>query len=87
MDTERGAVIGMAGALDYFLARFIKSRLVNDKDVAGPMFNETGPLGSYGTRVRSGYLMGLYPKLIYKDFTPHTPDEVPISGALALSSP
>ena len=59
--SERGAALAHAAALDDCLLSYIKTVLVDDKRALGDLFGSRGSLGTYGSRVRLGYLLGLYP--------------------------
>lgn len=57
--TERGAALAICAALDHALGELIKSRMIDDNDAKEWMFNDVGPLGNFGIRIRIAYLMGI----------------------------
>lgn len=66
---ERGAVVSMVAFLDHALGEALQARMIKDPEgVKRQMFSETGPLGSYGVRVRLGYLLGMFKHSTYRDF-------------------
>jgi len=57
---DRSAAIVAAALLDAKLDRYLRSALIQDADALDSMFKERGPLGSFGSRINLGYLLGVY---------------------------
>jgi DNA-binding MltR family transcriptional regulator len=68
-ETERGAALAVAATLDHSLGDLLKSWMIDDHDVLSSMFSDMAPLGSFGSRIRLGYLLGVYGRNFYKDLT------------------
>lgn len=63
---DRGAGIIAAAVLQDILLEAIKSRLDRGTPIEPNLFKQGGALGSFGTQIDLGFLMGLYPETIRK---------------------
>ena len=56
-----------ATVIDDRLALVIRSRLRNDQKIARDLFGIGGPIGDFGTKIKLGYMLGIYSKLGYEE--------------------
>jgi DNA-binding MltR family transcriptional regulator len=66
-ETDRGAVLMSAGYLDDKLKELIERRLVQDKKILRRVFDFTGALGIFSSRIDFVYLLGIIPKNAQRD--------------------
>jgi len=66
-ETDRGCALMAAAFLDEKLKDLLKANLVNDTKLAHKVFDASGPLGSFSSRIDMAYLQGLIPKNAHRD--------------------
>jgi DNA-binding MltR family transcriptional regulator len=66
LHTERGAALMSAASLDAKLVDVLKAHMINSS-LKAMMFREGGPLGSFSTRIRLAYLLGIISKPVYHE--------------------
>jgi DNA-binding MltR family transcriptional regulator len=66
-ETDRGCALMAAAFLDETLKELLKANLVNDTKLAHKVFDASGPLGSFSSRIDMAYLLGLIPKNALRD--------------------
>lgn len=66
-ETDRGCALMAAAFLDERLVDLIQSNLVNDERMSKKVFESSGPLGSFSSRIDIAYLMGLIPMNAVRD--------------------
>jgi hypothetical protein len=66
-ETDRGCALMAAAFLDERLMDLLKANLVNDDRMSQKVFDSSGPLGSFSSRIDMAYLMGLIPKNALRD--------------------
>ena len=59
-DSDRAAAIIAAAYLEDRLRDALRARLVTDEKIESQLFRGSGALAAHGTRVKLGYLLGLY---------------------------
>jgi hypothetical protein len=64
---DRGAALLASAWVDDTLATLVKSELLRDKEVVKDMFRADGALGSFASRIKIAYLMGLIDKFTKHD--------------------
>jgi hypothetical protein len=61
---DRGAGIIASAILQDHLLAAIKTRLTVGSEVEANMFKTSGPIGSFGTQIDLGFLLGIYPNYV-----------------------
>ncbi|MCK9337758.1 MAG: hypothetical protein M0P43_08010 [Arcobacteraceae bacterium] len=66
-ETDRGLVLMSVAYIDERLTVLLEKYFVDDKNVIKTLFDTTGPLGSFSSKLKLAYGIGLLPKNIYTD--------------------
>ncbi len=66
-ETDRGCTLMAAAFLDEELENLIKAHLVDSKKAIKSVFDNSGALGTFSSRIDISFLLGLIPKNIYDD--------------------
>ncbi|MGD0332987.1 MAG: hypothetical protein ABSA90_06985 [Xanthobacteraceae bacterium] len=66
-DSDRAAGIVGAVLVDESLSALLKSRLQPDSELITELFRSSGPLGAFSVKITTGFLMGLYSKVAWKE--------------------
>jgi hypothetical protein len=66
-ETDRGCALMAASFLDYELEKLLREKLVGSKNHLDTLFEFNGPLGTFSSRIRLSYSLGLIPKEIMLD--------------------
>lgn len=66
-DSDRAAGIVAGSIVDTRLEHAIQSKLRDDRDIMGRLFNANGALGAFGTKIDLAYLMGILSSDAYAD--------------------
>jgi DNA-binding MltR family transcriptional regulator len=61
-ETDRGCALMAASFLDYELEKLLREKLVGSKNHLDTLFEFNGPLGTFSSRIRLSYSLGLIPK-------------------------
>jgi hypothetical protein len=64
---DRAAAIVAASFIERHLELALKARLLRDEDYLKEMFRSSGPLGSFASKIRMAYLLGICSKETTKD--------------------
>ncbi|RYZ60899.1 MAG: hypothetical protein EOP09_20605 [Proteobacteria bacterium] len=64
---DRTAAITSGTILEARLTAAIKEKLYENEEINREMFRETGPLGPFGTKIRLGFMLGIYGMQAYCD--------------------
>lgn len=62
LTSHRATAIVAASFVEEHLTTLLKSRLVSDKKTMDELFRPDGAIGSFGVKIKIGYLSGLYSK-------------------------
>jgi DNA-binding MltR family transcriptional regulator len=65
--SDRAVAVVCTSILDNRLTALLKAALKQDERVLPELFRSTGPLGSFGTKIRLAYVLELIPEGIYED--------------------
>ena len=60
MNSARAAAIVGAVLVEESLTNLLKSRLNRDQGILDDVFRPSGPMGTFSTKIKMGFLMGLY---------------------------
>lgn len=66
-ETDRGLVLMAVAYIDERLTILLEKYFVNDKSIIKTLFDATGPLGTFSSKLKLAYSIGLLPKNIYTD--------------------
>lgn len=66
-ETDRGCALMAASFLDYTLEKTLRDKLVGNKNHLDRLFDFNGPLGTFSSRIKLSYSIGLIPKEIMND--------------------
>jgi hypothetical protein len=66
-ESDRGCGLAAAAYLDSELARLLRGYLVDDKKVLDGLFDASGALSSFSSRIDLAYLLGLIPPIAARD--------------------
>jgi DNA-binding MltR family transcriptional regulator len=66
-ETDRGLVLMAVAYIDERLSVLLEKYFVDDKGIIKTLFDATGPLGSFSSKLKLAYGIGLLPKNIYID--------------------
>src|SRR5208282_4309796 len=64
---DRGLAIVLPAIVDNHLTKILKVAMRSNATVWNELFNPSGPLGSFGARVRLAYMLELISPKFYKD--------------------
>jgi DNA-binding MltR family transcriptional regulator len=64
---DRTAAITAGSILERRLEKSLKLHLYDDEEITRDMFRESGPLGPFGTKIKLGFMIGLYSLDAQKD--------------------
>jgi hypothetical protein len=67
LESDRGAALFAAAHLDESLGNLIKAYLVDDDQVAKPIFSGTAFLATFSARIDLAYLLGLIPPIVRRE--------------------
>ena len=66
-ESDRGCTLMAAAFLDEEIESLIKAHLVDNKKAMKSVFDNSGALGTFSSRINMAFLLGLIPKNIYDD--------------------
>jgi DNA-binding MltR family transcriptional regulator len=66
-ETDRGCALMAAAYLDSELEKLLRKYLVNNDAVQSQLFEHSGPLGSFSSRIDLAYLLGLIGRNAHRD--------------------
>jgi len=67
LETDRGLVLMAVAYIDERLSVLLEKYFVDDQNVVKTLFDATGPLGTFSSKLKLAYGIGLLPKNIYTD--------------------
>ncbi len=67
VESDRGCALFAASFLDCELENLLKKYLVKDKKIIENTFSYSGALGTFSSRIKMIYLLGIVDKKVYKD--------------------
>jgi len=65
--SERAMAIVLGAIVENHLTELLRLLMLKDKALADEMFNPSGPLGPFGTKIRLAYMLRIIPEPTYKD--------------------
>ena len=67
LDSDRAKGVMLGSIIENHLTALLKAAMKNDTVVANELFQPSGPLGNFGTKIRLAYMLGLIAPATYKD--------------------
>jgi len=67
LGTDRGLVLMSVAYIDERLSVLLEKYFVDDKSIIQTLFDATGPLGTFSSKLKLAYGIGLIPKNVYTD--------------------
>lgn len=67
LETDRGLVLMSVAYIDERLSVLLEKYFVDDKSIIQTLFDATGPLGTFSSKLKLAYGIGLLPKNVYTD--------------------
>ncbi|MDN5053080.1 MltR family transcriptional regulator [Aliarcobacter butzleri] len=67
LETDRGLVLMSVAYIDERLSVLLEKYFVDDKSIIQTLFDATGPLGTFSSKLKLAYGIGLIPKNVYTD--------------------
>jgi len=65
--SDRSSALVLANIVENRLTELLRLCMRDDKKLADELFNSSGPLGPFGTKIRLAYMLGLLSQEAYKD--------------------
>jgi hypothetical protein len=66
-ETDRGCALMATSYLDFMLERLLRSKLIGSKKELDQLLNFTGPFGTFSSRIKGCYSLGIINKVIKSD--------------------
>jgi hypothetical protein len=66
-ESDRSIVLVMGSLVETCLERALKHRLRKDAKLSNELFNFSGPLGTFSSKIKIAYMMGMISEIAYKD--------------------
>lgn len=66
-ETDRGCALMVASFLDYKIEQLLTARFVNDPKSTAEHLSQSGPLGTFSSRIDAAYLLGIIGENVRRD--------------------